>query len=178
MIRKFLPLALAALLSACWQSDYPLIPDTEVDSPKIAGKYTNQTTDSDGKTSTEPVSLTREPSGDFMYEAGSPGGSLTRRKLRLDKVQGDWYLVQSQSETAGGDWEKPYYRILKVSKNVLEEYDPACEVSDTLAGHVSVSGNDCTFLTYEGLKATAQKRVTSKLGGDQDALTLTTTYRK
>ena len=178
MIRKFLPLALVALLSACWQSEVPLIPDNEVDSPKIAGKYTSESTDAEGKVTITRLTLKKAEKGAFLYESGAGTPTETHRLMRLDQLQGDWYLVQSQTLQVGGGQEMPYYRIAKVGRKDIEDYNPSCDLNDQRFGHVSVTSGTCTFLTYEGLKELALKRLEEFHSGDAAALKLTTIYKR
>ena len=178
MIRKFLPFVLVGLLSACWQSDVPLIPDNEVDSPKIAGKYTSESTDAAGKVTVTKIALKKAEKGAFLYETGSNTPTPTRRMMRLDHLQGDWYLVQSQTMQVGGGQEKPYYRLAKVGRKEIEEYNPSCDLDDARYRHVSVDSGTCTFLSYQGLKELALQRLEEFRSGDETALKLATTYKR
>jgi|GEM_PF-2556470 len=164
-------LPLAALLAACWQSTAPLIPDDEADSPKVAGKY--KEADS-GAT----VTITKDAGGYFDYNKVDSGGSVTRRQIRFDHLQGDYYLVQSRTVTVTGDLETPYYRIVKLAKSAIEEYDVACDAAEVAFEGVTASSGDCTFTAYRGLKDAANARVARFLGGDAASLTWQGTYRK
>ena len=169
-------LPLAALLSACWQSSAPLIPDAEVDAPNVAGTYTRTATDETDTT----TRITKADNGFYNYETLTDGISSDERKLRFDKLSGDWFLIQSQALSDDGNAAAPIYRIMKITRAEIEEYEPGCDASEQVFDGVTVDLDDatCNFTDYKGLKAAAQSRLKRNLDGEIGSLSLEATYRK
>lgn len=180
MLKKFIALPLALALAACWQSSSPLIPDSEADSPPgISGTYTRST--GSDRPSTQ-ASIAAVPNGYYNYENTKQDGSVERSRLRFDRLSDNWYLVQSQTIESNRPQSSSNYRIMKISGNVIEEYEPGCGSSEIAFEGVTVDeegvDNTCVFTLYTGLKKAALNRLQRSLSGDTYSLQLQATYRK
>ncbi|RZA20243.1 MAG: hypothetical protein EOP02_18195 [Proteobacteria bacterium] len=171
MRRRFaVLLPLVAMLAACWQSDVPLIADKDAETPDIAGEYKEQGPGF-------AVTITRAGK-DYTYQKREADGSLLRRQLRFDQLQGDYYLVQSRTLADTGGMEAPFYRLVRIRQGTITEYQPACGAPEITFEGVSSSEGDCSFTTYKGLRDAALGRLELAQGGDPLSLTLEATYVK
>jgi hypothetical protein len=167
-------LPLSALLSACWQSDSPLISDAEADGADIAGSFSY----SDSNGAGHPVTVTKERGGYYRYVSTDSDGQPMNYRLRLDRLSSDWYIVQAQSIDAGGSVATPNYEILRVLPGAVEEYTAECREDEIQIGGVSIEDGDCTFDTYAALQAIAASHVEEFVGGDDSSLTLSARYER
>lgn len=171
--RIFLLLPLAASLSACWQSNSPLISDADADSADIVGSF--RYSDSNG--AGHPVTVTKESGGYYRYVSTDSDGQPMDYRLRLDRLSDNWYIMQAQAITDGtiGD---PNYEILRVLPGAVEEYTADCLEDEAQIQGVTIEDGDCTFDTYEALRSVAGSHVDEFVGGDDLSLTFSARYER
>ena len=176
-LRNFTAISALALLAACWQSEQPLIPAGEADSPpQIAGTYDimSQASGQDGA-----ATVTKgKGAGTFDFEATDADGLPVKRVLRFDQLSGEWYLLQAQTVDQQKGPGQPNYRIVRVGGGMIREYEPGCGSPEAAIPDVKVEEGDCTFTTYAGLKAAALGRLKLAQGGDSASLSLQKSYSR
>lgn len=166
-------LPLAASVSACWQSDYPLISDADADSADIVGSF--HYSDSNG--TGHPVTVTRESGGYYHYVSTDSDGQPMDYRLRLDHLSDNWYVLQAQAIT-GGSVGEPNYEILRVLPGAVEEYSADCFDEEAQIQGVSIEDGDCTFETYAALRSVAGAHVDAFVDGDELALHFSARYER
>jgi len=158
--------ALALALSACWETDKPLIlPGLDSAEPLASGTYDYNT---DGETL--KVMLIRFPGGGYVY-AQHPGENdnpddVIALPVLAHQVSDDWFVLQ-----AGGEDGGVLYGLARMKRSKLTVYDPLCdERVDSLAG-VATDKGDCSFADLASLTAAARAMAESiDSGGEADLL--------
>ncbi|MGC1469881.1 MAG: hypothetical protein WA793_10910 [Sphingorhabdus sp.] len=144
---------LALLLTGCWTSEAPLMPDDAMDKPALSGTY-SRFEDKVFTGDRYVVSL----EGDELLVEHSEFGNAAKPAyaITFDALVDDLYLAQVVN--ANGKMEA--YRMFRINDdgNEAVEMDFNCGEPETALPGVESDGTDCQFSSYDSLKKAALAR--------------------
>ena len=152
-INALLSATLALLLTGCWTSEAPLMPDAAMDKPSLSGTYSRF----EGEVFTGDRYVVSLEGNELMVEHSEFGNAAKPAyTITFDALVDDLYLAQIVN--ANGKMEA--YRLFRINDDGNEAYDMDFDCGDpeTALPGVESDGTDCQFSNYDSLKSAAMAR--------------------
>ena len=144
---------LALLLTGCWTSEAPLMPDEVMDTPSLSGTYSRF----EGEVFTGDRYVVSLDGNELAVEHSEFGNAAKPAYfITFDALVDDLYLAQVVN--ANGKMEA--YRLFRINADGNEAYDMDFDCGDpeTALPGVESDGTDCQFSNYNSLKKAALAR--------------------
>ena len=144
---------LALLLTGCWTSETPLMPEDAMDKPSLSGTYSRF----EGEVFTGDRYVVSLEGNELMVEHSEFGNAAKPAyTITFDALVDDLYLAQIVN--ANGKMEA--YRLFRINDDGNEAYDMDfdCGEPETAPPGVESDGTDCQFSNYDSLKKAALAR--------------------
>ena len=144
---------LALLLTGCWTSETPLMPEAAMDKPALSGTYSRF----EGEVFTGDRYVVSLEGNELMVEHSEFGNAAKPAyTITFDALVDDLYLAQIVN--ANGKMEA--YRLFRINDDGNEAYDMDFDCGDpeTALPGVESDGTDCQFSNYDSLKKAALAR--------------------
>jgi hypothetical protein len=149
-INALLSATLALLLTGCWTSDAPLMPDDAMDKPPLSGTYSRF----GGEVFTGDRYVVSLEGAEYQVDHSEFGNAAKPAyTINFDALVDDMYLAQIVN--MNGKMEA--YRLFRISDNGGEAFDMDfdCGTLETTLPGVESDGTDCQFASYDSLKKAA-----------------------
>lgn len=154
---KPIPVLIAAtlgfLLTGCWTSDAPLMPDDVIDKPPLSGTYSRF----EGEVFTGDRYVVSLEDTEYQVEHSEFGNAAKPAYfISFDALVDELYLAQIVN--VNGKMEA--YRLFRISDDGSEAFDMNfdCGAPETALPGVDSDGTDCQFASYDSLKKAAMAR--------------------
>ncbi|RDV06859.1 hypothetical protein DXH95_05530 [Sphingorhabdus pulchriflava] len=152
-INALLSAMLALLLTGCWTSDAPLMPDDAMDKPPLSGTYSRF----EGEVFTGDRYVVSLEGAEYQVDHSEFGDAAKPAYfISFDALAEELYLAQIVN--MNGKMEA--YRLFRISDGGGEAFDMDfdCAAPETGLPQVESDGTDCKFASYDSLKKAAMAR--------------------